>query len=113
MTKRNLKMKVFKFLCGIFGDKFTEFIRNKTKIGIFYHRTRCKKEGKCVRCGRHICSGCNAKDEFGVYGICMECTGYNTDTILPIKPLSRPYATSRLFESCNYYSYGFLDNDFD
>ena len=76
------------------------------------HRQHCGKTGKCVICGRPICRGCNAQDKNGTYGICIVCNAkiyrYKNDVLLPIRPLFRPLATGRLFDTCNddYYTYG-------
>lgn len=71
----------------------------------FNHRLYCRKEGKCIRCGRYICKGCNMQDTDGSYGICMVCNSklnhWHNDTILPIRPLLWLEKPIRFYQSCN------------
>ena len=75
----------------------------KKCAGKFYHRDKCRKKGRCIKCGRYICEGCNA-DINEEYGYCMKCASqgkYKLDTILPIKPLIKPKNIIQYYVSCN------------
>lgn len=70
------------------------------------HRPHCKQEGKCIRCGRPICDGCNAEDKNGIYGICMVCNAKDLkikeQTLLPLRPLLfNRKKIKRYYKTCN------------
>lgn len=91
---------------------FLEIIEKKIFGKYVYHRNLCRKEGRCIDCGRYICEGCNASIGQGRYGKCMNCIakieGYKNKTALPFKPLFKPCKIKRFERSCNnqHYDYG-------
>jgi len=74
----------------------------------YNHRPYCRKEARCVKCGRYICEGCNSVDKQGDYGLCLACSAkeYNIkcDTLLPFKPLIMPKNIYRYIGNCNRHS---------
>lgn len=101
MNIYRLKRMLLMPLCSLFGDKFTKWVNDKFHIFIIFHRPYCRKEGRCIKCGRYICSGCNTSinDEYGYCGVCSEGNKIN-DVILPIRPLIKP-KVKRFTKSCN------------
>jgi hypothetical protein len=82
-------------------DKTGEKLMNKIN-----HRPHCRQEGRCIRCGRPICEGCNTEDNNGIYGICIACNAkdrkYKNDTILPFKSLFfNRKKVKRFYKTCN------------
>jgi len=72
---------------------------------MFNHRPYCRKEGRCIKCGRYICEGCNAIDETGHYGICIACNAkemkFKGDVKLPFRPLIKPKNIERYTNTVN------------
>lgn len=101
MKKYYIKRNISKCLVGLFGKSLVKICQKVFNVTIFYHRDCCRKQARCVKCGRYICEGCNATGFKGLYGYCMECGGYSKDTILPIKPLFKPRVIIPFKKSCN------------
>ena len=95
-------MRMISF-CGLFGNSFTKLINKIFNTLIIYHRSYCRREGRCVECGRYICGGCNSIKN-GIYGYCSACAdGKENYIILPIKPLTKPKNIKQYYETCNKY----------
>lgn len=91
--------------------KLLELIEKNIFGKYIYHRDKCRKEGRCIICGRHICSGCNASFNSKDYGYCMDCqaklSNYKNTTALPFKPLFKPRKIERFWKSYNnQHNYG-------
>ena len=92
--------------------KLLELIEKKIFGKNIYHRDKCRKEGRCIVCGRYIYEGCNASFNGVDYGYCMECIAksrnYENNTVLAFRPLFRFGAIKRFEKSCNnqHYDYG-------
>ncbi len=74
---------------------------------ILNHKQYCKKTGRCVKCGRYICKGCNDVDENGRYGLCMICgekvNGIKNPYIVLLypKPFIKPLFIKRYEDTVN------------
>ena len=94
-----MRKHILTILCSFLGEWLAIAINKYFHIFIIFHRSFCRKQGRCMKCGRYICSGCNAMID-GQRGYCMKCRG-DKDIILPRKPLIKPKNIQRYTKSCN------------
>lgn len=106
MAHKMLKHLVLMTLCSFFGMGFTQIINKVFKESIVFHKDYCAKTGRCIKCGRHICRGCNTTMQTAghfEYGYCLVCSyGGNVynNIVLQRKPFIKPKNIKQYYKCC-------------